>query len=89
MTKTDLVSKVAEVVGTKKQASSVVDAVLSAIKEALSKGETVRLVGFGTFSLKERKARTGRNPRTGKTINIPAKKVPAFTPGKELKDAVK
>ncbi|MEM2936709.1 MAG: HU family DNA-binding protein, partial [Candidatus Bathyarchaeia archaeon] len=57
-------------------------------KSALKKKDKVTLVGFGTFSVLQRKARKGRNPRTGKEINIPAKKVPKFTAGKELKDAV-
>lgn len=88
MVKADLVAKVAETGITKKQAGEVVDAVISAIKDALAKGEKVSLVGFGTFSVKERAAREGRNPRTGKKIKIPKKKVPVFKPGKELKEAV-
>ena len=88
MVKADLVSKVAEIGITKKQAGEVVDALVGAIKEALAKGDKVSLVGFGTFSIKERAAREGRNPRTGKKIKIPKKKVPSFRPGKELKDAV-
>jgi len=88
MTKADLVSKVAEVGITKKQAAAAVDAAISAIKGALSEGESVRLVDFGTFSVKKRKARSGRNPRTGKALKIPAKKVPAFSAGKGLKDSV-
>jgi nucleoid DNA-binding protein len=88
MTKADLVAKVAEIGMTKKQTAEAVDAVIAAIQAALAKGESVRLVGFGTFSVKKRKARTGRNPRTGKPLKIKAKKVPAFSPGKGLKDAV-
>lgn len=88
MVKADLVSKVAEIGITKKQAGEVVDAFVGAIKEALAKGDKVSLVGFGTFSVKERAAREGRNPRTGKKIKIPKKKVPSFRPGKELKEAV-
>ena len=88
MTKADLAAKVAELGMTKKQAAEAVDAVVAGMKGALAKGESVRLVGFGTFSVKKRKARTGRNPRTGKPLKIPAKKVPAFSPGKGLKDAV-
>lgn len=88
MVKADLVAKVAETGITKKQAGEVVDAVISAIKDALAKGEKVSLIGFGTFSVKERAAREGRNPRTGKKIKIPKKKVPVFKPGKELKDSV-
>jgi len=88
MTKADLVSKVAEVGITEKQAAAAVDAAISAIKGALAEGESVRLVDFGTFSVKKRKARAGRNPRTGKALKIPAKKVPAFSAGKGLKDSV-
>jgi len=88
MVKADLIAKVAETGITKKQAGEVVNAVISAIKDALAKGEKVSLVGFGTFSVKERAARQGRNPRTGKKIKIPKKKVPIFKPGKELKDSV-
>ena len=89
MTKADLVAALAETGMTKKQAAAALDAMAGAIKGALAKGEDVRLVGFGTFSVKKRKARTGRNPQTGKTIRIKAKKVPAFSAGKGLKEAVK
>ena len=89
MTKADLAATVAEETGmTKKQAEAAVNSVVAAIKGSLANGEDVRLVGFGTFSVKKRKARTGRNPRTGKKLRIPAKKVPAFSPGKGLKDSV-
>jgi DNA-binding protein HU-beta len=88
MTKADLVAKVAETGMTKKQSAAAVDAIIAAMQGALAKGESVRLVGFGTFSVKKRKARTGRNPRTGKPLKIKAKKVPAFSAGKGLKDAV-
>ena len=88
MTKSDLVSAVAEVGMTKKQAGVAVDAVIAAMTGALAKGEAVRLTGFGTFSVKKRKARTGRNPQTGKPLKIKAKKVPTFSPGKGLKEAV-
>ena len=88
MTKADLASAVAETGITKKQAAASVDAIIAAIKEALTKGEDVRLVGFGTFSVKKRKARTGRSPQTGKALKIPAKKVVRFAPGKGLKDIV-
>lgn len=64
------------------------DAVIDAIKGALAKGEKVSLIGFGSFSVKKRKARTGRNPQTGKAIKIKAKNVPVFSAGKGLKDAV-
>jgi DNA-binding protein HU-beta len=86
--KKDLVNEVAKAVGTKKDAQSAVDCVFSAISDALSKGDTVTLVGFGTFKASKRGARKGRNPRTGDPINIKARKVPKFTPGKALKDAV-
>jgi len=88
MTKTDLVSAVAETGMTKKQAAEAVDAVIGAITGALAKGDKVSLIGFGSFSVKKRKARTGRNPQTGKAIKIKAKKVPVFSAGKVLKDAV-
>ena len=88
MTKADLVAAVAESGMTKKEAAAAVDAILGAITGALKKGDKVTLVGFGSFSVKKRKARTGRNPQTGKSIKIKAKKVPAFTAGKSLKDAV-
>jgi DNA-binding protein HU-beta len=89
MTKADLVAAVAETGMTKKQAAAAVDAVISSITGALKKGDKVSLVGFGSFSVKKRKARTGRNPQTGKAIKIKAKKVPAFSAGKGLKEAVK
>lgn len=89
MNKADLIEAVAGVVCSKKEAAAAVDAVLDAIKKALKKGDTVTLVGFGTFKVAKRKARKGRNPRTGETIKIPAKKVPVFRAGSELKKAVK
>ena len=88
MTKQDLVNEVAGVGMTKKQAAAAVDAIFDAIKDALADGDKVSLVGFGSFSIKKRKAREGRNPRTGAPLKIPAKKVPVFKPGKALKDAV-
>lgn len=88
MNKTELVSSVAEKAGiTKKDADRVINALFSTIEEALVKGDKVQLVGFGTFEVRERAARTGRNPQTGAEIQIPATKVPAFKPGKALKDA--
>ncbi|KRK23857.1 transcriptional regulator [Lactobacillus delbrueckii subsp. delbrueckii DSM 20074 = JCM 1012] len=74
---------------TKKDVSEAVDAVFEAIQEDLAKGEKVQLIGFGTFEVRDRAARKGRNPQTGAEIEIPASKVPAFKPGKALKDAVK
>ncbi len=88
MTKADLISAVAETGMSKKEAAVVVDAVIDAIKGALADGEKVSLIGFGSFSVKKRKARTGRNPQTGKAIKIKAKNVPVFSAGKGLKDAV-
>ena len=88
MTKQDLVSEVANVGITKKQAAVAVNAVFDAIKDSLAAGDKVSLVGFGSFSVKKRAAREGRNPRTGKPLKIPAKKVPVFKPGKALRDAV-
>ena len=88
MTKADLAAKVAGIGMTQKQAAAAVDTIISAISDSLADGESVRLVGFGTFSVKERKARIGRNPRTGAELNIAAKNVPVFSAGKALKDAV-
>jgi DNA-binding protein HU-beta len=89
MNKADLVSEVAKVVETKKAAASAVDCVFEVITKALKKKARVTLVGFGTFAVTKRAARKGRNPRTGKEIKIPAKNVPKFIPGRELKNAVK
>jgi DNA-binding protein HU-beta len=90
MNKEQLVDKVADKTGaTKKDALEVVNTALDLITAALKKGEKVTLVGFGTFLVRKRKAREGRNPQTGEKIRIPAKKVPAFTAGKELKSAVR
>ena len=89
MNKTELVAKVAENAGlTKKDAEKAVLAFFSSIEEALVAGEKIQLIGFGTFEVKERAARTGRNPQTGKAIEIPASKNPVFKAGKPLKDAV-
>ncbi len=89
MNKGDLVSKIAEAGGLgKNQANDVLNAVLDSISEALKSGDKVTLIGFGTFSVSEREARQGRNPQTGATIQIPAKKVVKFKPGKELADKV-
>lgn len=90
MTKTDLIAKVTDNVKTmkKKDVEKAVNAVFSCIQEALSKGEKAQFIGFGTFEVKERKARKGRNPQTGKTISIPAAKVPVFKAGKALKQQV-
>ena len=88
MNKADLISEVAGVVSTKKEAQAAVDCMLEAITQALKKGDTVTLVGFGTFKVTKRKARLGRNPQTGEEIKISASKAPKFVAGKSLKDAV-
>ncbi len=89
MNKGDLINEVAKVVSTKKEAQEAVDCVLSSVTKALKKGDTVTLIGFGTFKVTQRKARKGRNPQTGAEIDIKASKAPKFTPGKALKEAVK
>jgi DNA-binding protein HU-beta len=89
MNKADLIEAVAGSADLSKAAAGrAVDAVVDAVTDALKKGEEVALVGFGTFTVKERAARTGRNPQTGATIQIAASKVPSFRAGKALKDAV-
>lgn len=88
MNKGDLVSEVAKLVSTKKQAQEVVDCVFSAMVEALKKDESVQIAGFGSFKTARREARTGRNPQTGGEITIAARNVPKFIPAKALKDAV-
>jgi DNA-binding protein HU-beta len=89
--KAELVDKISSSAKiTKSQANDALNAALDTIKKALKKdGEKVTLVGFGTFSTVKRKARTGRNPRTGKEIRIPAMRVPKFSPGKAFKGAIK
>ncbi|MDK6862687.1 MULTISPECIES: HU family DNA-binding protein [Nosocomiicoccus] len=90
MNKTDLINAVSDKADlTKKDAGAAVDAVFEAIQGSLTKGEKVQLIGFGTFEVRERAARKGRNPQTGEEIEIAASKVPAFKAGKALKDAVK
>ena len=90
MTKTDLISAVAEKSGlTKKDAEKAVAAVIDSITETLANGEKVQLVGFGTFEIRERAERTGRNPRTKEATTIPASKAPVFKAGKAFKDAIK
>ena len=88
MNKGDLVDAVMKVVGSKKLAEGSVNCVLDTISAALKKGDKVTLIGFGTFSVAKRAARTGRNPQTGKELKIKAKKVPKFVAGKKLKDTV-
>jgi len=89
MNKSDLVDAIAESAGlSKADAGRALDALVSTVTGALKKGDSVSLVGFGTFSVRARAARTGRNPRTGDTIQIKASNNPAFKAGKALKDAV-
>lgn len=89
MNKSELIEAVAQHADlSKASASRAVDAMVDAVTSALKENDSVSLVGFGTFSVRERAARSGRNPRTGATINIPATKVPSFKAGKALKDAV-
>lgn len=89
MNKSELIDAIAASADIPKAAAGrALDGALEAITDALTKGESVALVGFGTFTVKERAARTGRNPQTGKPIEIAAATLPAFKPGKALKDAV-
>jgi len=90
MNKAELIDHVAASADLSKAAAgAAVEAVISGVTGALSNGDSVSLVGFGTFSVSDRAARTARNPRTGETINVPASKAPKFKAGKALKDAVK
>lgn len=84
MNKSDIIDLVAQSTKTKKEAGELVDGIFNAMKKALEGGDKVQIAGFGTFSVKERQARTGRNPQTGETINIPAKKVAKFKAAKDL-----
>lgn len=89
MNKADLITAIAEKSGlTKKDAEKALKAFMESVEEALTKNDKVQLIGFGTFEVKERAERKGRNPKTLEEIVIPASKVPAFKPGKELKDKV-
>ncbi len=89
LNKQELVANVAEQASlTKKDAEKAVNAVFEAIKSALSEGDRIQLIGFGTFEVKDRKARKGRNPQSGEEIDIPASKTPVFKAGKALKDSV-
>ncbi|CAM3184669.1 HU family DNA-binding protein [Sporolactobacillus spathodeae] len=89
LNKTELITAVAESTElSKKDATKAVDSVLSTIEDALKSGNKVQLIGFGNFEVRERSARKGRNPQTGEEIEIKASKIPAFKPGKALKDAV-
>ncbi len=90
MNKADIIEKVHEVVGgTRADAERAVETVISSVSDALGKGQEVSIAGLGIFATKTRNARTGRNPRTGETIEIPAMRVPKFRAAKALKDAVK
>lgn len=89
MNKSELIAAVAEAADLSKADSArAFDAVLATIKDALASGDSVTVIGFGTFLVRERTARSGRNPKTGETIQIPPSKIPAFKAGKALKDAV-
>lgn len=89
MNKAELVEEVVSRTGlTKKAARETVDTITSAITDSLARGEKVTLVGFGSFKVRKRNSRRGRNPQTGKEIQIPAKDVPKFEPGKNLKETV-
>ncbi|MCG0238660.1 MAG: HU family DNA-binding protein [Firmicutes bacterium] len=89
MNKAELIASIAEKSGlTKKDSEKAINAFIDSVKEALAKGDKVSLVGFGTFEVRERKARKGRNPQTKEEITIPGGKTPAFKAGKELKDVV-
>ncbi len=90
MNKMELVAELARRVGlTKKQANMVIDELVDIIKDELRRGRSVRLIGFGTFTVRQRAARKGRNPRTREEITIPARKVPVFKPSNQLKDLVR
>lgn len=90
MNKSELIDSIADTSGlSKADAQRALDATIESISKTLKKGDTVSLVGFGTFSVKKRAARTGRNPATGETIKIKASKTPAFKAGKGFKDAIK
>ena len=89
MTKAELIANVAKKAElTQKDTEAAVNAFFSTVQESLAAGENVQVIGFGTFQVRERAARVGRNPQTGEEIQIAAAKVPAFKPGKALKDAV-
>lgn len=88
MNKGDIINEVANFVATKKEAQQAVDCVFESITNALKGNDAVQIAGFGSFKVAKRDARKGRNPQTGAQIDIPARNVPKFTPGKALKDAV-
>jgi DNA-binding protein HU-beta len=89
MNKNEFVAAIADTAGLSKvDAANAVEAIITVLKKSLKSGDNVSLVGFGTFTVRKRAARSGRNPRTGATIKIKASKVPAFKAGKALKDAL-
>jgi len=89
MTKAELVDEVARAVQvTKKQAEAIVNIVFDSIVDSLRSGQKIELRGFGSFRLRSRKSRTGRNPKTGEKVEVPSKKIPYFKPGKELKELI-
>jgi len=90
VSKAEMVNRVAKEVGIpKRQANEALDSVMNHVKKALKRGDRVTFVGFGSFMVRKRKARTARNPRTGGTIHVPARRVPVFKPGADLKDSVR
>lgn len=89
MNKAELIAAIAKKTGLKNtEAAKAIETVLESVMTSVAKGQDVRLIGFGTFSLTKREVRQGRNPRTGATLKIPATKTPRFRPGKEFKEAV-
>ncbi len=89
MTKAELIERVAVATDvTKKQAETIVDTIFESIIHSLKQGQKIELRGFGSFRLRERGARIGRNPKTGVKVDVPAKKIPYFKPGKELKELI-
>jgi integration host factor subunit beta len=89
MTKAELVDEVSRAIQvTKKQAEAIVNVVFDSIVDSLRSGEKIELRGFGSFRLRSRKSRTGRNPKTGEKVEVPSKKIPYFKPGKELKELI-
>lgn len=91
MTKADLVEQVYEAIGpgvTKKDCAAVVEAFLNAVKQALASGEHIEIRGFGTFKVRDRKPRLARNPRTGESVQVPARQVPVFKPSRLFKEKV-
>jgi DNA-binding protein HU-beta len=88
MNKSELITEMAKVLNNKKEAEYALNSLLEGISASLKKGEKISLPGFGTFKVSKRRARTGRNPRTGEIISIKAQKIPQFAAGKKLKEAV-